>query len=244
MKNEFTAQRVFITGGTSGLGKELALQMLAKGAKVAIIARGQEGLEALQNTAPELKIIQGDVSDKKGIQRIFTEALSHLGSIDLLINNASSLGPTPLRLLLDTECEDFTQVLETNLLGPFRLIKLVLPGMILNQSGLIVNISSDAAVNPYPTWGAYGVSKAALDHLTRIFQAELESVSSVNFLALDPGDMATPLHFAAIPHADPAQLHSPKESAKKIIEILESKNFNPSRRGIYEASNERPKNIL
>ncbi|MGZ3700005.1 MAG: SDR family NAD(P)-dependent oxidoreductase [Bdellovibrionota bacterium] len=110
-------------------------------------------------------------------------------------------------------------MLETNLLGPFRLMKAILPSLLLQKGGAVVNISSDAAVSAYPRWGAYGVSKAALDHLTRIFAAELEG-QGVRFHAFDPGDMDTPMHLAAVPGADRSALRSPEESARRILAAL------------------------
>lgn len=220
----WAGKKALITGGTSGLGRALAGELHRRGADVAIVARNPP---LVQN----FHFIQGDVSDQRQIHRIHAEALSHLGSIDVLFNNASRLGPTPLRLLLDTECEDLARVLETNLLGPFRLTKLVLPGMILNRFGIIVNISSDAAVNAYPTWGSYGASKAALDHLTRVFDVELAG-TGVKLLALDPGDMDTPMHAAAVPDADRGALRRPEDSAALIADQLEAERFQPIRRSI------------
>jgi NAD(P)-dependent dehydrogenase (short-subunit alcohol dehydrogenase family) len=222
MNQFWNKKRVLITGGTSGLGLELAKLARERGALVATVARG---------THAHVADIRGDVGEKEQLHAIHTEAVRRLGGIDVLINNASDLGPTPLKLLVDTDCEDLDRVLNTNLFGPFRLTKLALAGMLLNQFGVVVNISSDAAVSAYPRWGAYGVSKAALDHLTRIFQAELAD-SGVRFLALDPGDMRTPLHFAAIPDADPKQLHDPKESARLILDQIAAEKFEPVRRSI------------
>ena len=110
----------------------------------------------------------------------------------------STLGPTPLRLLLDTECEDLAGVLETNLVGPFRLTKVLAGAMAIRGAGTIVHISSDAAVEPYPRWGAYGISKAAQDHLSRILAAELDG-TGVRILAVDPGEVDTVMHAAAMP---------------------------------------------
>ena len=224
-KQFWTNKKVLITGGTSGLGKALSEELIRQKAKVSVVARSPSPINE------KIHFIQGDVSDQHQIHRIYAEALQQLGSIDVLINSASTLGPTPLRLLLDTECEDLSQVLETNLLAPFRLSKLVLASMILDHQGIIVNISSDAAVNPYPKWGAYSVSKAALDHLTRIFQAELAD-TDIKFMALDPGDMDTPMHLAAIPDADRTSLNKPEDSAKLILDQIADENFSPARRSI------------
>lgn len=110
--------------------------------------------------------------------------------IDLLVHNASTLGKTPLPILLDTECEDLSQVLEVNVVGPFRLTKVVAGAMALGRRGVVLHISSDAAVNAYPGWGTYGASKAAQDHLSRTWAAELEG-TGVSFYAVDPGEMNT-----------------------------------------------------
>lgn len=217
-KKSWENRRIVITGGTSGLGKALALKLDNLGAQVVIVARN---LEQLQQTVEGTHIhpIQGDIADKHDIHRISGEALGILGGIDMLFNNASYLGESPLKLLLDTECEDMEQVLTTNLVGPFRLTKTFLPSMLLQHSGTVVNISSDAAVSAYPQWGSYSVSKAAFDHLSRIWHAELSS-QGVRFLAVDPGDMHTPMHLAAIPDADVAELHDPTTVATDLIEFL------------------------
>jgi NAD(P)-dependent dehydrogenase (short-subunit alcohol dehydrogenase family) len=159
------------------------------------------------------------VADKRAVHPLAAQAASLVGPIDVLINNASMLGPTPLCLLLDTECEDLAEVLEANLVGPFRLTKVLAGSMALRGGGLCVNISSDAAVEAYPRWGAYGVSKAALDHMTRIFAAELADFG-VSFVAIDPGEMNTRMHQQAIPDADPATLADPADVARSIVELI------------------------
>jgi NAD(P)-dependent dehydrogenase (short-subunit alcohol dehydrogenase family) len=127
-----------------------------------------------------------DVGAKEDIHRIAGAASALAGPIDILVHNASTLGPTPLRLLLDTECEDLGQVLDVNLLGPFRLTRAIVGGMVLRGRGLVLQVTSDASVNGYPTWGAYGVSKAALDHLGRIWGAELDG-TGVRVLTVGSG---------------------------------------------------------
>jgi NAD(P)-dependent dehydrogenase (short-subunit alcohol dehydrogenase family) len=134
----------------------------------------------------------------------------------VLVNNASSLGPAPLALLADTECEDFERALATNVLGPFRLTKALLGALSSSaregRGSVVLNVSSDAALNPYAQWGAYGASKAALHHMSRIWNEEL-AAEGVRFLSLDPGDMDTPLHALALPDADPATLR-PEAAAR------------------------------
>ncbi len=225
--NSFKNKNAVITGGSSGLGRALALQLLEKGAKVAIVARNPQPLKALQQEYPALLTFQADVGDKHAIHPLAAAIQSQLGDVDLLINAASSLGPTPLRYLVDTECEDLEAVLQTNLIGPFRLTKALLPGMLLKQAEqakLVVNISSDAAISAYPSWGSYSVSKAALDHLSRIFDAELQA-QGVRFLAIDPGDMDTPMHRAAVPDANSADLRDPADSARALLALIEAQDF-------------------
>ncbi len=229
--NNWNNKNILITGGTSGLGRALALQLENAGANVAIVARTQKKIESLTIEHPRLIGIQGDVSKKEQIYSIAGQVQSRLGDVDMLFNVASDLGATPLRLLMDTECEDFERVLQTNLLGPFRLTKALLPAMLLKKQGIVINISSDAAINPYPKWGAYGTSKVAIDQLSRIFNEELKD-QGIRFLSIDPGDMNTPMHFAAIPDADPTQLRDPQDSASRILDLITKEDFSPVRRGL------------
>lgn len=126
------------------------------------------------------------------------------------------------------------KLLQTNVLGPFLLAKAVLPTMILNKRGLIVNISSDAAVGAYPTWGGYSISKIALDHLSRIWHEELKA-ENIQFLSIDPGDMNTAMHLAAIPDADISALYEPARVAGDLLTFLsKTKNFEQVRYGADE----------
>jgi NAD(P)-dependent dehydrogenase (short-subunit alcohol dehydrogenase family) len=212
--------KVAVTGGTSGLGLALVRQLHRGGARVAFIARGRERVEAVQRAYPGTHGIVGDIASKDAIYPIALQVLGELGGLDVLINNASDLGPVPLALLGDTECEDFERALATNLLGPFRLTKAVLGALAGSaregRGAVVLNISSDAAVNAYQTWGAYGASKAALHHLTRVWDEEL-GTQGVRFLSIDPGDMDTPLHAVAVPDADPASLKRPDAAADELI---------------------------
>ena len=224
-------KNIVITGGTSGLGKALTMQLQEIGARVAIVARHQTGLMSITDQYPAVIAVQGDVARKDNIYPMAGEIHARLGDVDILLNVASYLGTVPLRLLVDTECEDFELALQTNLLGPFRLSKALLPSMLLKGKGLIVNISSDAAIHPYPTWGGYAVSKAALDHMSRLFDEELKH-RGVRFLAIDPGDMNTPMHEAAIPNADLSQLRDPAESARRLIALIANEDFVQVRRAL------------
>ena len=217
-------QGVLITGASRGLGRALAEALAARGAKVALVARDIRPLEDVVATIRAqggiAHAIAGDISAKDAVHRIAGQAQGLVGDIGIAIHNASSLGPTPLRLLLDTECEDLAAVLETNLVGPFRLTKILAGAMALRGEGTLIHISSDAAVEPYPRWGAYGISKAAQDHLSRILAAELAD-TGVRILAVDPGEMDTKMHADAIPDADRATLQRPADVAARIVNMIE-----------------------
>lgn len=214
--------RVAVTGGTSGLGLALVCQLRASGADVAFIARTPAAVEAVAGQTGALGIV-GDVGRKDDVYPMALQITGNLGGLDVLINNASSLGPVPLALLADTECEELELALAVNLIGPFRLTKALFGALAASartgRGALIVNITSDAAVNAYPRWGAYSASKAALGHLTRVWDEEAKA-EGVRFLSIDPGDMDTPLHAAAIPDADPSTLKRPSDSAAEIISVI------------------------
>jgi NAD(P)-dependent dehydrogenase (short-subunit alcohol dehydrogenase family) len=225
--------RALITGASRGLGRALALALAGRGVRLVLVARGRADLDAVvaevRALGGEAHGIVADLGDKQAIHPIAGEAAALIGPIDLLIHNASTLGPTPLRLLLDTECEDLEQVLAVDLIGPFRLSKLIAGPMALRGSGVVVHISSDAAVEAYPRWGAYSVAKAGLDHLSRIWAAELEG-TGVRVLAVDPGEMDTAMHAAAIPEADPTTLAAPAGVARTILAMIDDPVRAPSGR--------------
>jgi NAD(P)-dependent dehydrogenase (short-subunit alcohol dehydrogenase family) len=217
-------QGALVTGASRGLGRALAERLAARGARVALVAREAAALAdvvaGIRARGGDAHAITGDVAGKAAAHQIAGQAQGTVGEISIAIHNASTLGPTPLRLLLDTECEDLAAVLETNLIGPFRLTKILAGAMAIRGAGVIVHVSSDAAVEPYPRWGAYGASKAAQDHLSRILAAELDA-TGVRVFAVDPGEMDTAMHAAAIPDADRASLQRPAEVAARIVEMIE-----------------------
>lgn len=228
---EIAGSTVLITGGSRGLGRALGRALARQGARVALVARVREDLDA---AVAEIRAeggaafgLVGDMGAKQDVHRIAGAAAALAGPIDVLVHNASTLGPTPLRLLLDTECEDFARVLEVNLVGPHRLTRAVAGGMALRGRGLVLQVTSDASVAAYPRWGAYGVSKAGLDHLGRILAAELEG-TGVRVLTVDPGEMATGMHAAAIPDADLATLADPAVVAARVARIIAEAENIPS----------------
>ncbi|RRH94273.1 SDR family oxidoreductase [Mesorhizobium tamadayense] len=214
--------RVAITGGTSGLGLALVRQLTSQGARVAFVARTAANVERVADETGAHGIV-GDVGKKDDIYPIAMQVTSSLGGLDILVNNASCLGPVPLALLADTDCEDLEAALAVNLVGAFRLTKALFGALAASaregRAGLVINISSDAAVSAYPGWGAYGASKAALSHLTAIWDEETKT-DGIRLFALDPGDMDTPLHALAVPDADSSTLKRPELAAAEILEKM------------------------
>ena len=223
MRREQPPVRVAITGGTSGLGLALVRELNSRGAHIAFVARHREDVERVARERRGVIGIVGDVSRKEDIHPIAIQVLGALGGLDVLVNNASSLGPVPLASLADTDCEDLELALATNLVGPFRLTKALLGSLAASaregRRPLVVNVSSDAAVTAYAGWGAYGASKAGLHHLSRIWNEELAS-EGIRIVSVDPGDMDTPLHALAVPDADRSTLKSPDAAAGEIADLI------------------------
>jgi NAD(P)-dependent dehydrogenase (short-subunit alcohol dehydrogenase family) len=214
-----------VTGGSRGLGAALGSALAGLGARVVLVAREPGPLEGtvrrIRSSGGEAHGLAEDIGDKSAIHRIAGAAAALVGPIEVLVHNASTLGPVPLRLLLDTECEDVERAFAVNIVGPFRLTKVIAGPMVLRGRGVVVHISSDAATSAYPRWGAYSVSKAALDHLNRIWAAEL-AATGVRFVSVDPGEMNTRMHADAMPEADPASLADPAEVAARIVSLVRS----------------------
>ena len=206
---------ILITGASRGLGRALALAFASQGAHLVINSRSSSaaGLSETERQAQakgaQVLSVTADVSHRLDVERLAGEALARFGRVDVLINNASALGPTPMPYLLDYPIEAFDQVLHTNVLAPFLLMRALIGQMLARKSGAVINVSSDAGVVGYPTWGAYGISKAALDHLTRTWAAELEG-SGVRMNSVDPGEMDTAMKRASEPDGDPSQWRNPE----------------------------------
>jgi NAD(P)-dependent dehydrogenase (short-subunit alcohol dehydrogenase family) len=215
--------RIAVTGGTSGLGLAAVEALHARGAALAFVARAESRVAAVADHLPGVHGFAGDVARKEDIHPLALRITAALGGLDVLVNNASSLGPVPLALLGDTQCEELEEAFATNLMGPFRLTRALLGALGAaareGRPALVVNVSSDAAVTPYPGWGAYGASKAALLHLSRIWDEELRA-HGVRVLSFDPGDMDTPLHALAIPDADRATLKQPALAAGELVALI------------------------
>lgn len=228
---ELSGTSVLVTGASRGLGAALAAELAGRGARVVATARERRPLEdavaRIRAAGWEAHALASDQGDKDAVYPLVGAAAALVGPIQILVLNASTLGPVPLRELVDTDCEDFGRVLEVNLLGPFRLAKALVGSMVVRGGGLVLGLSSDAAVNGYPGWGAYGVSKAGLDHMLRTWAAEL-SGSGVAFLSLDPGEMDTRMHEDALPQADRSTLARPVDVAARIASLIASDQLPPS----------------
>ena len=219
-----TNMTALITGASRGLGRELARLLAHRGTRLVITARNPDALEQAADelrTLTDVLAIPGDVAEPSHARRLVTEGLDWFGDLDILINNASTIGPSPMPRLADYPLAEMERVYRVNVFAPLYVTQLVLPSMRARGSGLIVNITSDAAVEAYPTWGGYGSSKAALEHISRVLAAELVG-SGVRVLAVDPGDMNTQMHRDAEPGEDLSYLPGPEIAARAIADLIEN----------------------
>jgi NAD(P)-dependent dehydrogenase (short-subunit alcohol dehydrogenase family) len=207
-----------ITGASRGLGLALAKELASREWALVIDARGGE---ELRRAAVELSAmttvawLPGDVADERHRKALVSAAGDQ---IDLLVNNASVLGPSPQPGLGEYPIDELRRVYEINVLAPLGLTQLVLPRV--PDGGTIINITSDAAVEPYPGWGGYGSSKAALDQLSAILAAEHPAVS---IYAVDPGDMRTRLHQEAFPGEDISDRPAPEDTVPALLALIEGR---------------------
>lgn len=211
-----------VTGASRGLGLALSHALARYGAKVAMLARDEDALTRAAREVGEhgeVLAIAVDIGDPSQTPSIAARVAARFGPATIVVHNASTLGAVPLQLLADTDPRVFASTMATNLIGPFALSHAVVGSMVLRGHGTLVHISSDAAVEPYPRWGAYAVSKAGLDHLARIWAAELDG-TGVRVLAIDPGEMDTQMHADAIPDADRGALARPSDVAARIVALL------------------------
>lgn len=211
-----------VTGGSRGLGKALARELLAHGLQVIIDGRDRAALDA---ACAELRplgnivAIAGDVTDKEHVHALIAAARK-LGRLDLLVNNASTLGEVPLPRIDQLTQATFLTLFDVNVFAPIHLMQHALQTMRAHGGeGTIVNLTSDAGVEAYPTWGGYGATKAALEHVSRVLAAELDG-TALRVLVVDPGDMNTQMHRDAIPDADPSGLRDPSDSARALLQAV------------------------
>jgi len=202
-----------VTGASRGLGLALTHSLAQRGWDQTVDARGAEELERVWAGAPQVRTLPGDIADPQHRLALVEAAGEH---IDLIVNNASMLGPSPLPPLAEYPLDDLRQVYETNVTGPLALVQLALPR--LRDGARVVNVTSDAAVEPYEGWGGYGSSKAALEQLTAILAAEHPEL---RVYTVDPGDMRTQMHQDAFPGEDISDRPPPEESVPGLLALIE-----------------------
>ena len=202
-----------ITGASRGLGLALTRALAARGWTLVVDARDEQALAEATRGLDGVVAVAGDVTDPRHRARLVAEAGN---GIDLVVNNASALGPSPQPALAAYPLEELRRVLEVNLLAPLALVQEALPH--LARDAVVVDVSSDAAVEAYPGWGGYGSSKAALDHLTAILAAEHPGL---RVYSVDPGDMRTQLHQEAFPGEDISDRPPPEGSVPGILALVE-----------------------
>ena len=196
---------VLITGSSKGLGRALAHAYAEAGARVVITARGGAALEATRNelVAKQAQVLAlpADTTQHADIARLVKTTLARFGRIDVLVNGAGILGPSPRPNLADFAAADLAEIFRANTIGPVLMTQAILPHMLKQKSGLIINVTSDAGQTGYPGWGGYGASKAALELITESWAAELEG-TGVRVNAVNPGDLRTEMHQLAYPGED------------------------------------------
>ncbi len=214
-----------VTGGSTGLGRSLVMALAEEGWRVVTDARGADRLAELSND--RVVTVPGDITDD-GHRHDLRSAVEALGRLDLLVHNASTLGPTPLPALASVTVDQLQQVWRTNVSAPLVLTGALLP-LLVARRGVLISISSDAAVEHYAGWGVYGASKAALDHVTLTFATEHPELAAY---AVDPGDMRTEMHQAAFPEEDITDRPLPDTVPPRLLALLRARP--PS--GRYRAS--------
>jgi NAD(P)-dependent dehydrogenase (short-subunit alcohol dehydrogenase family) len=217
MTVESSDRTAIITGASRGLGLALARTLAEDGWNLIIDARGEEALERARaelSRYTRVIAIPGDVTDPEHRGGL-AEAAREVGGVDALVNNASVLGPSPQPELLDYPLDEFEQVYRNNVLSPLALIQALSTD--LKMGARIINVTSDAAVEPYEGWGGYGSSKAALEQLSNILAAENPGL---RIDRVDPGDMRTQMHQEAFPEEDISDRPLPEESVPGFMELL------------------------
>jgi NAD(P)-dependent dehydrogenase (short-subunit alcohol dehydrogenase family) len=201
-----------VTGASRGLGLALTRALAGRGWQLIVDARDAQALERAVAGLDGVTAVPGDVADPEHRGRLIEAAGE---PIDLLVNNASALGPTPLPALGDYPLDELRRVYEVNVVAPLAIVQLALPR--LSERARVLNLTSDAAVEAYPGWGGYGSSKAALAQITAIFGAENPGL---RVYAVDPGDMRTQMQQDAFPGEDISDRPPPEESVPGLLELI------------------------
>jgi len=216
MNMESDARVALVTGGTAGLGLALARALAEDGWRVVTDGRSEERIAAA-GLPGRVTVVPGDVTDADH-RAALVAAVGEAGRLDLLVHNASTLGPLPMRPLAEATVQDLQQVWRTNIGAPLVLTGALLPWL-RAADGVILSLTSDAAVQHYETWGLYGASKAALDHVTLTYGAE----TGLAAYAVDPGDMRTGMHQDAFPGEDISDRPLPETVVPHLLRLLEKR---------------------
>jgi NAD(P)-dependent dehydrogenase (short-subunit alcohol dehydrogenase family) len=217
-----------ITGASKGLGRALARELSARGWSLVLDARGAQALdETVSSLGGPVVAIVGDVSspDHRGE---LAAAVAQLGGLDLLVNNASYLGPSPQPRLADYPLDELARVYEVDVLAPVALTQLALPWLVA-AGGVLINVTSDAAVEAYDGWGGYGSAKAALEQITAVLAAEQPGIACYAF---DPGDMRTTMHQQAFPGENISDRPEPETVVPALLQLIDEQPAS----GRYRAS--------
>jgi len=212
--NQITQPTALITGASRGLGRALAGALAARGWRLVVDARTPGSLANELSAA----VLAGDVTDPRHREAL-AAAVDRIGRLDLLVNNASDLGPSPLPALACYPIEALRRVYETDVVAPLALVQILAPRL-RAAAGIVMNVSSDAAVEPYPGWGGYGSAKAALDQLSAVLAAE---EPDLRVYAVDPGDMRTDMHQAAFPGEDITDRPEPAAVVPALLRLLDAR---------------------
>jgi NAD(P)-dependent dehydrogenase (short-subunit alcohol dehydrogenase family) len=220
MTREETMPVALITGASLGLGRALAAELARRGWSLVVDARRADLLDALTRAMPPGSVIAlpGDVANPLHRAELLSAVEGH-GRLDLLVNNASSLGPSPLPLLKDYPLDQLAEVYEVDVLAPLALLQLH-HHLLAASAGTVVNITSDASVEAYEGWGGYGSAKAALDQLSVVLAHE---EPALRVYAFDPGDMRTAMHQAAFPGEDISDRPAPESVVPALLELVDSR---------------------
>jgi NAD(P)-dependent dehydrogenase (short-subunit alcohol dehydrogenase family) len=211
--NDTSQPTAVVTGASKGLGRALAGALAERGWRIVVDARNPE---RLADELPGATVLAGDVTDPAHRAEL-VRAVDGAGRLDLLVNNASDLGPSPLPALAGYPLDALRRVYETDVLAPLALTQALLPRLRAAR-GVVLNVSSDAAVEPYPFWGGYGSAKAALDRLSAVLAVE---ESELLVYAVDPGDMRTDMHQAAFPGEDISDRPEPETVVPALLRLLD-----------------------
>lgn len=208
-----------ITGASRGLGLAVAQALAGRGWRLVVDGRDPDVLRAATRTLGDAAVaVPGDVADATHRRRL-AAAVAEAGGLDLLVHNASTLGQSPLRSIADVDLDALARTYVVNVLAPVALTQLLLPAL-RSAGGVLVSVSSDAAVAAYPTWGGYGSSKAALDHVTAVLAEEEQALRVYSF---DPGDLRTQLHQEAFPGEDISDRPLPETAVPPLLRLLDER---------------------